>query len=450
MALALRIKQRLLLSHLFAAVVLAGAFGAFVYYTAEQQLVERLRAQLSDTAASIARSVDPASLDVATSDAIARHDFDARLQAEAGNHHDIELIYLIRDDTGGPHLVASSAEDAAHTPLLDKAGDISARVPVPARPDYLVGIEMSAGEVGEKLEFLRLSAVLAFLVCVLAALVLSRILASRFLTRITDLAARCRALASNEPLPPRRPGPRDEMDDLAREFDAMAGRLRHTAESREKAAAALREANALLESRVRERTAELEGANAKLKNEIESRVHTEHLLAEAALTDPLTALLNRRAMMEMLEQAAAELRPGEQGLSIIVADVDDFKRVNDQYGHAAGDRVLAAVAAKLRELSGGHQQHNVARWGGEEFLVLLPNVRLAVACKRAEQLRREVAAMRIEETVSVSISLGVAEMLGGESPDACLRRCDQAMYRAKACGRNAVVAAQGALFATMS
>jgi diguanylate cyclase (GGDEF)-like protein len=174
------------------------------------------------------------------------------------------------------------------------------------------------------------------------------------------------------------------------------------------------------------------------------------LLAEAALTDPLTTLLNRRAMMEMLEQAASALQPGEPGFSVIVADIDHFKRINDQYGHAAGDRVLAAVGSKLRELSGGQQQHYVARWGGEEFLVLLPGIRLAVACKRAEQLRREVAAMRIEDTVNVSISLGVAELIGGESPDACLKRCDQAMYKAKDAGRDTVVAAQGTLFATMS
>ncbi len=314
----------------------------------------------------------------------------------------------------------------------------------------LDGIDASASDLGERLYVLRLSAALAFLVCVLIAAILSRHLAKIFFMRLTDLAARCRALANNETLPPRGNGPRDDFDDLALEFDAMAGRLRHTAESREHAYAALREANAFLETRVSERTVELTDANKKLRTEIETRLHVEALLAEAALTDALTGLLNRRAMMEMLEQAATQLKPGETGLSVIIADIDHFKHVNDQYGHAAGDRVLAAVGNKLRDICGGQQQIYVARWGGEEFLILLPNVRLAAACKRAEQIRREVNATRIEETLNVSLSLGVAEVIGGEDPDACLRRCDQALYKAKDAGRNMVVAAQGSMFATMS
>ena len=231
----------------------------------------------------------------------------------------------------------------------------------------------------------------------------------------------------------------------------MAGRLRHTGEDRERAQAALREANERLESRVRSRTAELEGATVQLRGEIESRVHVEALLAEAALTDPLTGLLNRRAMMEMLGQAATQLKPGESSLSVIVADIDHFKRINDNHGHGIGDQVPIAVATKVREFSGDLHQYNAARWGGEEFLILLPGVRLAAACKRAEQVRRSVAELRIDaQGLRVTLSLGVAELMAGEALEACLRRCDQAMYRAKDAGRDTVVAAQGALFATMS
>ncbi len=296
---------------------------------------------------------------------------------------------------------------------------------------------------------LRLYAALAFCVCVLAALVLSRHLALRFLARITDLTARCRALASGEALPPRKAGPRDEFDNLSREFDAMAGRLRHTAQDRERAHAAVREANAKLESRVRERTAELESATAQLRKEIENRVHVETLLAEAAMTDGLTGLLNRRAMLEMLEQASAQLRPGQAGLCVIIADVDYFKRINDAHGHDVGDRVLVATATRLRELA-GDQQH-VSRWGGEEFLILLPGLRMAAACQRAEAMRRDVERTHVGGgNLRVTISLGVAELNAGEKLDDCLRRCDQALYRAKEGGRNAVVVAQGASFATIS
>jgi len=450
MTLALGIRQRLLVSHLFAVVVLAGAFGAFVYYTAAQQVVERLYAQLSTSTILLAQSFDPASLAAADGDAVARHALVERLQGAARNNTDIARIYVVKAGVGAERVVASSEADSAHpVALLSAENRLSMRAPV-SGGGYVVGIEMRSSEAAEKLYILRLSAVLAFLVCVLAALILSRHLAGRFLARITDLAARCRALASGEPLPPRWPGPRDELDDLAREFDAIAGRLRHAAEDRERAHAALGEANEHLESRVYERTAALEGATVKLKNEIEGRVHVEALLAEAALTDPLTGLLNRRAMMEMLGQAAARLKPGEPGLSVIVADIDHFKRVNDLHGHGVGDQVLAVVAARLREFS-SDLQHNIARWGGEEFLILLPGVRLAAACKRAEQFRGSVADLSIDGGgLHVTLSLGVAELLAGEPLDDCLRRCDQAMYRAKDAGRDAVVAAQGTLFATMS
>ena len=447
---ALKIKNRLLASYLFAIVALAGAFGAFVYFVAAQQLVGRLRAQLTDAATEIARTLDVSALDAATRDASAQATLATRLHADVQHHPGIEAIYVLRTDTDGEHVVGSSDGRPVQLPLQNPFGDLAVYIPVPKAAAYSVRVEMAAADVRERLYTLRMNTALAFLMCILIAAILSRHLARVFLARLSDLAIRCRALANNEPLPPRRVGPRDDLDNLAMEFDAMAGRLRHSAESREQAYAALREANAHLESRVRDRTAELTDANKQLRNEIENRLHVEALLAEAALTDALTGLLNRRAMMEMLEQASSQLKPGELGLSVIVADIDHFKNVNDQYGHAAGDRVLATVGGKLRDLCGGQLQVYVARWGGEEFLILMPGVRLAAACKRAEQIRREIAAMRIEETLSVSLSLGVSEIVGGEDPDACLRRCDQALYKAKAAGRNTVVAAQGTLFATMS
>ena len=449
----LGIRHRLLISHLFAVVVLAGAFGAFVYYTAAQQVKERLHAQLSASTNLLAQSFDPAALAAADRDPTARRALVARLQGAARNNADIARVYIIKVDAADVERVIASSDSGADSALEappSVENRLNMRAPVAGDASFVVGIDMRSSEAAEKLYILRLSAALAFLVCVLAALILSRHLARRFLVSITDLVLRCRALASGEPLPPRRPGPRDELDQLTHEFDAMAGRLRHAAEGRERALAALHEANEHLESRVHERTAALEGATVKLKNEIEGRVHVEALLAEAALTDSLTGLLNRRAMMEMLGQAAVQLRPGEPGLSVIVADIDHFKRVNDLHGHAVGDQVLAAVAGQLREFS-GDQQHNAARWGGEEFLILLPGVRLAAACKRAEQLRRRVAVLSVgDKGLRVTLSLGVAELIAGERVDDCLRRCDQAMYRAKDAGRDTVVAAQGALFATMS
>ena len=483
MAFSLSIRHRLLVSHLFAVVLLAGAFGAYLYYAAAREVLFGLRAQLLGSAALIAQSLDAASLQSATAPSMGRTALTAQLQDALRSNPDLAWVYVLRRDSGGVQVLASSddaelqerlratgvaagiTDSGERAALADgflrptTAADVSATAgtdnrliafaPVPrSNARFAVGVEMRAAQVTDRLRILRLSALLSFLVCMLAALLLSRHLSGRFQGTIGDLVSRCHALANGEPLPPRKSGRRDEFDDVAREFDAMAGRLRHTAESRERANAAVREANERLESRVRQRTAELEGVNVKLKDEIEGRLHVEALLAEAAMTDPLTGLLNRRAMMEMLGQAGTGLRPGT-GLSVILADIDHFKRVNDQYGHAVGDQVLSAVAGVVREFFGDHQ-HNAARWGGEEFLILLPGVRLAAACKRAGQLRQHISDSRVgHQGLRVSISLGVAEFLAGEPLDTCLRRCDQALYRAKEAGRNTVVAAQGALFATM-
>jgi len=453
MASSLSIRQRLLLSHLFSVVVLAGAFGAFIYYAAAQQVVERMRAQLAASAWSIARTMDARALEASTHDAITRQTLASLLRDAIRSSDDISVIYVTQHRADGAHVVVSSDDAATHDALTSDTEDgrLSVHASVPGEGEFSVGIETRPARVGEHLYILRMSAALGFLACVLAALMLSRQLSKAFQHSITDLIARCRALANGEPLPPRHPGPSNEFDSLAREFDSMAGRLKAAAEGRERAGAALREANEKLESRVRERTAELEGATGKLKKEIESRVHIEALLGEAALTDSLTGLLNRRAMMEMLGQAAALLKPGEVGLSVILADIDHFKNVNDLYGHTVGDEVLATVAGLMRDAASDQLQYNAARWGGEEFLILLPGTRLANACKRAEQIRRDIADARIgEDGLRVSISLGVAELLAGERIDDCLRRCDQALYKAKDAGRNTVVAAQGQLFATMS
>jgi len=450
-SMALGIRHRLLISHMFAVVVLAGAFGAFVYWMAQDQLKLRVQAQLAGNAALIAGSLDSDRIAEAQYDSQVRRELAARLRTAVAQKAGVAHVAIVKHGAGGNELIVSSDAHGAKQVAKVEPAMVTARESVAGPRGYEVVAQMSAAAVGADLYILRLSAALAFLVCVLAALVLSRHLAGRILVRITDLAARCRALANGEPMPPWRPGPHDELEHLTGEFNAMAKRLRRAAGEREDALLALREANDTLESRVIERTTELEDANAKLKQEIEGRVHVEALLAEAALTDPLTGLLNRRAMLEMIGQAAAQLVPGQPGLGLIVADIDHFKRINDGYGHRAGDQVLVAVARRLLELAGEGNQRNVSRWGGEEFLVLLPDTRLAAACKRADAFRRSVASMPTGiPNVRISLSLGVVELNSGETLDDCLRRCDQALYRAKDAGRNAVVAAQGALFATMS
>jgi diguanylate cyclase (GGDEF)-like protein len=166
-------------------------------------------------------------------------------------------------------------------------------------------------------------------------------------------------------------------------------------------------------------------------------------LIRLAATDPLTGLLNRRAFFER----ATELCDGAAEsaiLSAIMVDIDDFKRVNDLYGHDAGDRVIRAVADVLAA-----QGEVVGRLGGEEFVILLDGRTMAEAAELAERLRLKVSELRCEtqkETVAVTCSFGVSERRGGDSIDGFLRRADVALYAAKAGGRNRVVADDAALW----
>jgi len=168
----------------------------------------------------------------------------------------------------------------------------------------------------------------------------------------------------------------------------------------------------------------------------------ERRMESMALTDPLTGLLNRRSMEQRLREAAHGFERTGRTFSLVMADVDRFKRINDVHGHAAGDRVLRAVAGLFGErLRGGDA---VARWGGEEFLLLLPETELATACEVADRLRA-MAETRLSDSAglgqSVTLTFGVAVFDRPMRVDACLKQADDALYAGKAEGRNRVVRA---------
>jgi two-component system cell cycle response regulator len=170
-------------------------------------------------------------------------------------------------------------------------------------------------------------------------------------------------------------------------------------------------------------------------------------LARLAREDGLTRLHNRRFLLEELEAAFARARQGEASLSVMILDVDHFKRVNDTYGHLVGDEVLRAVAKVLRGVQAA--DHLVGRFGGEEFCVGICGAGLVAACEAAEQIRRSIGELVHTAPGAgpfvVTASIGVAE-LDPAMPtlEALLGRSDEALYRAKANGRNRVCAA-GAL-----
>ena len=171
-----------------------------------------------------------------------------------------------------------------------------------------------------------------------------------------------------------------------------------------------------------------------------------HRISELAERDDLTGLHNRRYVMDVLDGLIARAERDAQPFSICIVDLDHFKRVNDRFGHAAGDQVLVAFARLVEsELRGmDFVAHNVAggvsfgRYGGEEFILLLPATRLDGAMTAAERLRAKQAAARLPAAPIVTLSAGIAEHRAGEDAEALLRRADRALYDAKYAGRNRV------------
>jgi len=172
------------------------------------------------------------------------------------------------------------------------------------------------------------------------------------------------------------------------------------------------------------------------------QLRTLDQLRALAATDSLTGLTNRRAFLECVSAEIARGHRYTHPLSLLLADVDFFKKINDQHGHPAGDEVLRQVAATLAAVA--RETDLVGRYGGEEFAVLLPSTDAAGAAALAERMRAGIEALEIpweKATLSVRVSVGRAGLLPtDDSPDPLLSRADQALYAAKEQGRNRVVA----------
>jgi diguanylate cyclase (GGDEF)-like protein len=168
----------------------------------------------------------------------------------------------------------------------------------------------------------------------------------------------------------------------------------------------------------------------------------QHELKKQASTDPLTGLQNRRFFFTEADERLATAKSNQTPLSVLIVDIDHFKRVNDTHGHACGDRVIVTLAQLLKQQS--RTDDLVARFGGEEFVLLLPNADLQQAEVIAERIRgaAELASVKTEagELLRVTVSIGTAALnLASESVEAALARADRALYEAKNKGRNRVV-----------
>ncbi len=236
---------------------------------------------------------------------------------------------------------------------------------------------------------------------------------------------------------------RDEVDGLHRQLDDADDmeRLRQLVRARmERVNAHLTRFKALQEaqhqadreevSALRRRLAELEAETRALRKRLEEQ-------RQKALVDVLTGIPNRLAFEERMAQEYARWKRFGEPLSVVLWDVDRFKAINDRFGHQAGDKVLKVIAGKLAE--GIRETDFLARFGGEEFVLVMPGADLEGARKAADKLRERIARTPFRfkgEPLTITLSAGIAQFRGEDDPQAVLARADEALYRAKRGGRN--------------
>jgi diguanylate cyclase len=247
----------------------------------------------------------------------------------------------------------------------------------------------------------------------------------------------------------------DEIEQVMSMIDAAAGRTSSYSESladmsNRLGSAADRDAlRSIVEGLVRS-TRDMEQTNQSLEvrlkasrqeiNQLQLNLET---VRNESLMDPLTGLANRKYFDQMLERAVLDSRAGGEPLSLLLTDIDHFKKFNDSYGHLTGDQVLRLVAQAVRQNVKG--QDLAARYGGEEFAIILPNTPLRQALTVAHHIRRAVVLKELikrstgENLGRVTISVGVAVLHNGEIGPGLIERADACLYAAKRTGRNRVV-----------
>jgi len=178
---------------------------------------------------------------------------------------------------------------------------------------------------------------------------------------------------------------------------------------------------------------ELETKNQEL-NDLLAKLET------VAMTDFLTGLVNRRHMTQRIKAEATDLNAKQGKITFIMADIDEFKKVNDTYGHECGDLVIKEVADMIKSVV--REEDVIARWGGEEFLMMLPGIDLEGGKIVAERIRRGIETTDFsyqEKVLSMTITLGVAELDPTLGIDASIKKADEALYKGKHQSKNCVV-----------
>lgn len=178
--------------------------------------------------------------------------------------------------------------------------------------------------------------------------------------------------------------------------------------------------------------------NQQLTREIETRKKLERELIIAATVDKLTQIYNRRKLEEIIQAEIERTKRYNTPLSLIMLDIDNFKQVNDTHGHQVGDSILKSVAGILK--TNIRTSDSAGRWGGEEFMIVVPATALDNARGLAEKIRHIIASHRFDHACTITVSLGLAQMFLGDGFDSFINRADDALYRAKNRGKNRVEA----------
>jgi diguanylate cyclase (GGDEF)-like protein len=449
--------KKLFLSHFLAIVMVSGSIGTYFYQNAIDNLLESLQTRLKYSAALLGNSVDASGLDQIRSPADkTRESYKngvAHLRELVASNPDIAFIYVMRREGAEIHFVLDSDPNTPAEPGETYTVPVRALLEGFSKPDsnrelftdkwgtfmsgfaplsggggrYVIGIDMRADEVANKLNELRTTGALSFVFSLLLAFLFSHLLSRSLVKRINALHLRCRELDASVGAESCQEG--DELDQLTATFGDMLTRLQQS--------------QADLERRVEQRTTELSLANQQLQAEMDQREQIAQLLEETARTDFLTKLINRRAMHRVLQNEMARIERTGGSFSLVLVDIDHFKDINDGFGHDVGDDVLIALSRAFEDAV--REQDIVSRWGGEEFLILLPNTARDDAFEQAERLRRllDSDALQIERyRHRVTASFGVCESAPGESLEFLLKQADVALYQAKALGRNRVRVAE--------
>jgi len=180
-----------------------------------------------------------------------------------------------------------------------------------------------------------------------------------------------------------------------------------------------------------------------IANEVSERVQLYQKVQRLATQDPLTGCFNRRHFFERAEQEMQRSLRYSRPLALVMMDIDEFKQVNDRFGHPVGDEALCSL---VRLCQGQMRAIDLlGRYGGDEFAILMPETTLEGARQAAERLREDIQQMAIatpDGTCSMTVSIGVADLSGGSKEtaklDGLVRRADQALYAAKSAGQNSV------------